>query len=150
MPKTRILAILTGLTAVAVVAFSGSAGIGAQKAATGPKLAHMVYFKLKDSSGANRAKLVASCKILLTGHEGTEYFSTGTLAGDLNKEGINDRDFDVSLNLVFVDKDAHDKYQASERHTKFIEENLESLEKVRVFDSYLSPAPQATPASIAK
>ena len=105
MPKTRIPAILSGVLAVAVVAFSVSAGIGAQKAATGPKLAHMVFFKLKDSSGGNRAKLVASCKLLLTGHEGTEYFSTGSLAGDLTKE-FNDREFDVSLNLVFVDKDA--------------------------------------------
>ena len=100
----------------------------------------MVYFKLKDGSDANRAKLVASCKLLLSGHEGVEYFSTGSLAGDFNKE-FNDRDFDVSLNLVFTDKEAHDKYQESDRHKKFIEENLESIEKVRVFDSYLSPAP---------
>jgi hypothetical protein len=149
MPKTRILAILSGVLSVAVVAFSGSAGSGAQKTATGPKLAHMVYFKLKDSSGGNRAKLVAACKLLLTGHEGTEHFSTGTLAGDLNKE-FNDRDFDVSLNLVFVNKEAHDKYQASERHLKFVEENLANLEKVRVFDSYLSPAPSVAPASTAK
>jgi hypothetical protein len=149
MPKTRILATISGLMAVAAVALSASVGVGAPKAATGPKLAHMVYFKLKDSSGANRAKLVASCKLLLTGHEGTEYFSTGTLAGDLNKE-FNDLNFDVSLNLVFVDKDAHDKYQASERHLKFIEENLASLEKVRVFDSYLSPAPPVTPSNTAK
>ena len=56
---------------------------------------------------------------------------------------FNDRDFDVSLNLVFADKEAHDKYQESDRHKKFIEENLESIEKVRVFDSYLSPAPPA-------
>jgi hypothetical protein len=149
MPKTRILATISGVLAVAVVAFSGSVGIGAPKTATGPKLAHMVYFKLKDSSGANRAKLVASCKHLLTGHEGTDYFSTGSLAKDLNKE-VNDHDFDISLNLVFVDKEAHDKYQASPRHLKFIEENLGNLEKVRVFDSYLSPAPPATPAFIAK
>jgi hypothetical protein len=102
----------------------------------------MVYFKLKDSSGGSRAKLVAACKLYLSGHDGVEYFSTGSLAGDLNKE-VNDRDFDVSLNLVFEDKDAHDKYQESDRHKKFIEEVLESIEKVRVFDSYLSPAPPA-------
>ena len=80
------------------------------------------------------------------GHEGVEYFSTGSLAGDFNKE-FNDRDFDVSLNLVFADKEAHDKYQESDRHKKFIEENLESIEKVRVFDSYLSPAPPAKASS---
>src|SRR5271155_1340205 len=115
MSRTKILAILCAMLAVVAVTLTGPMGIGGMRTAAGPKLAHMVYFKLKDSSGGNRAKLVASCKLLLTGHEGTEYFSTGSLAGDLTKE-FNDRDFDVSLNLVFVDKDAHDKYQASERH----------------------------------
>ena len=130
----------TGLAAIVAVGLDWHAGLAAPKSAAGPKLAHMVYFKLKDGSGGNRAKLVASCKLLLSGHEGVEYFSTGSLAGDLNKE-FNDREFDVSLNLVFVDKEAHDKYQESDRHKKFIEENMETIEKVRVFDSYLSPAP---------
>jgi hypothetical protein len=149
MSRNRILGIFSGLLAVAAVAVGGPWGIGATRADGGPKLAHMVYFKLKDDSGASRAKLVASCKLLLTGHEGAEYFGVGNLAGDLNKE-VNDRDFDVSLHLVFADKEAHDKYQASERHKKFIEENLENIEKVRVFDSYLSPAPEAKSAAEAK
>jgi hypothetical protein len=146
MSRTRILTVITGLLAVAAVALSGPLGIAAPKAAAGPKLAHMVYFKLKDGSDANRAKLVASCKLLLSGHDGVEYFSTGRLAGDFSKE-FNDKDFDVSLNLVFTDRDAHDKYQESDRHKKFIEENLATIEKVRVFDSYLSPAPAVTPAA---
>jgi hypothetical protein len=106
----------------------------------------MVYFKLKDSSGASRAKLVAACKLYLANHEGTVSFATGTLAGDLNRE-VNDRDFDVSLHMVFTNKAAHDKYQEHPRHLKFIEENRENWEKVRVFDSYLSPAPPAPAGS---
>jgi hypothetical protein len=101
------------------------------------QLAHMVYFKLKESSGANKAKLVAACKAYLSNHEGAIFFATGTLAGDLNRE-VNDREFDVSLLIVFVNKEAHDKYQEHSRHLKFIEENKENWEKVRVFDSYLS------------
>ncbi len=147
MSRTRNFAILGALMAGIVVSFTGPPGIGATRTAAGPKLAHMVYFKLKDSSPGNRAKLVASCKLLLSGHEGVEYFSTGSLAGDLKKE-FNDRDFDVSLNLVFVDKEAHDKYQDSDRHKKFIEENLDSIEKVRVFDSYLSPAPDVKTSAV--
>jgi hypothetical protein len=146
MSRTRIFAILGGMLAVVALILAGPTGIGATKKAAGPKLAHMVYFKLKDSSDGNRAKLVASCKLLLSGHEGVEYFSTGSLAGDLTKE-FNDRDFDVSLNLVFADKEAHDKYQESDKHKKFIEMNIESIDKVRVFDSYLSPAPPAKAAS---
>jgi hypothetical protein len=109
------------------------------------QLAHMVYFKLKDSSATNRARLVAACKAYLSGHEGTVFFAAGTLAADLNRE-VNDRDFDVSLHIVFVNKAAHDKYQEHARHLKFIEENRANWEKVRVFDSYLTPAP-SRPAS---
>ena len=110
----------------------------------------MVYFKLKDSSGANRAKLAAACKLFLTGHEGTVSFAVGTLAGDLNGP-FNDHDFDVSLHLVFVNKAALDKYHAHARHEKFLEENKDTWEKVRVFDSYLSPAlPTARAAATEK
>ncbi len=104
-----------------------------------PQLAHMVYFKLLDNSGANKAKLLAACKAFLSGHPGTVSFAAGTLANDLSRE-VNDRDFDVSLHLVFANKEAHDKYQQHPRHLKFIEENKENWAKVRVFDSYLSPA----------
>ena len=103
--------------------------------ADGP-LAHMVYFKLKDSSEASKKKLVDACKKYLTGHEGTLYFSAGVLATDLKRE-VNDLDFDVSLNLVFKDKAAHDKYQSAPRHDDFIKEQKDNWAKVRVFDSYL-------------
>jgi hypothetical protein len=148
MVMTQNLSFIHGLLAVvAAVALASPLMVEATGAgAAEPQLAHMVYFKLKDNSGASRAKLVASCKLLLNGHEGTVSFATGTLAGDFTRE-VNDRDFDVSLHLVFVNKAAHDKYQDHPRHLKFIEENKENWEKVRVFDSYLSPAPPAPAAS---
>jgi hypothetical protein len=145
MFSSYTIPILGGLLAVAVVALSvplASRATGAVAEAEGPQLAHMVYFKLKDNSGGSRARLVASCKLLLNGHEGMVSFATGTLAGDFTRE-VNQRDFDVSLHLVFVNKAAHDKYQDHPRHLKFVEENKENWEKVRVFDSYLSPAPPA-------
>jgi hypothetical protein len=139
MIKKRNTLILSGLFAMVAVGVAGSLSIGATGADDGPDVAHMVYFKLKDGSGANRAKLAAACKLFLTGHEGTVSFAVGTLAGDLNGP-FNDHDFDVSLHLVFVNKAALDKYHAHSRHDKFLEENKETWEKVRVFDSYLSPA----------
>jgi hypothetical protein len=150
MFKTRNTMILSGLLAAGAVALAGSLSLAASKADAGPQVAHMVYFKLKDSTGANRAKLAAACKLFLTGHEGAASFAVGTLAGDLNGP-FNDRDFDVSLHLVFVNKDALDKYHVSSRHDKFLEENKETWEKVRVFDTYLSPAlPAASAAASAK
>jgi Stress responsive A/B Barrel Domain len=141
MFKKRNMLIMSGLLVAIAFALAGSLSVGATRAAGGPQVAHMVYFKLKDSSGANRAKLAASCKLFLTGHDGAESFAVGTLAGDLNGP-FNDQDFDVSLHLVFVNKDALDKYHASPRHDKFVEENKDTWEKVRVFDSYLSSAPR--------
>jgi hypothetical protein len=139
MFKKCSTSILGGLLTVIAVGLAGSLSVGATGADEGPQVAHMVYFKLKDGSGANRAKLAAACKLFLTGHDGTVSFAVGTLAGDLNGP-FNDHDFDVSLHLVFVSKAALDKYHAHARHDKFLEENKESWEKVRVFDSYLSPA----------
>jgi hypothetical protein len=139
MFKTRSLSIVGGLLVVGVISLAGALAAGAGRVTADPQLGHMVYFKLKDNSSANRAKLLAACRLYLTGHPGTVYFSAGSRAADLDGEA-NDREFDVALHLVFTNKAAHDKYQAHERHKKFIAENLENLEKVRVFDSYLSPA----------
>ena len=105
-----------------------------------PQLAHMVYFKLNDSSSQARQKLVADCHKYLSGHEGTVYFSVGTLVEELSRP-VNDKDFDVALHVVFKNKAAHDAYQPHPRHLKFIEENKPSWAKVRVFDSYLTPSP---------
>src|SRR5436309_854140 len=91
----------------------------AKKAA--PQIGHMVYFKLKDSTPENREKLVAACKKYLSDHEGTVYFAAGAIA-DAFKGPLNDRDWDVALHLVFVDKAAHDKYATHPEHLKFIEE----------------------------
>jgi hypothetical protein len=102
-------------------------------------LAHDVYFKLNDGSPEARAKLVAACRKYLTGHEGTVYFSAGTLAAEMDRP-VNDRDFDVALHVHFKDKAAHDKYQEHPRHKQFIEEQQSNWKKVRVFDSWVEAA----------
>ncbi|MHB1561036.1 MAG: Dabb family protein [Isosphaeraceae bacterium] len=135
--------IIGGILAAAAVAMTVSDSGRAEESSTsseGPQLAHIVYFKLKDASGAAKARLVAACKMYLTGHEGTVSFAVGTLAADFKRE-VNDQNFDVSLHLVFASKEAHDKYQDHPRHQKFVEDNKPNWEKVRVFDSYLSPVP---------
>jgi hypothetical protein len=104
-----------------------------------PQLAHIVYFKLKDSSDAAKEKLLGACHKYLTGHDGTIYFSVGTLVPDLERE-VNQRDWDVALHVVFKNRAAHDAYQVHPRHKQFIEENRENWEKVKVYDAYVSPA----------
>ena len=61
-----------GIIGLAIVVAGGaSAARGARReTAPGPKLAHMVFFTLKDHSKASRNKFVAGCEKYLTGHEG--------------------------------------------------------------------------------
>ena len=125
--------LLTGLLAGTVVlAMVHSAG------AAEPQLAHIVYFKLKDNSAAAKEKLLCACHKYLSGHDGVVYFSVGTLVPDLDRE-VNQQDWDVALHVVFKDRAAHDAYQVHPRHKQFIEENRENWDKVKVYDSYLSP-----------
>jgi hypothetical protein len=100
------------------------------------KLAHMVYFGLKDHSTEAREKFIASCEKYLNGHEGTDYFSIGARAEDVD-EPVSVKDFDVALHVVFASKEAKAKYLKSPRHDQFVEENRPQFDKVRVFDSYL-------------
>jgi len=97
-----------------------------------PMLSHAVYFSLKDRSPAAVQSLVAACEQHLTGHPGTVSFSVGTVAP--YDRQVNDRDFDVALEIVFESHAAHDAYQTAERHTRFIAEQAANWAKVRVFD----------------
>jgi hypothetical protein len=98
------------------------------------EIAHMVYFTLKDNSPTAKGKLVDACKKYLTKHTGEVFFRAGPRAVDF-KRSVNDLDFDVSLHIVFKNKEAHDQYEEAPRHKEFIEENKANWKKVRVFDS---------------
>lgn len=100
-------------------------------------LAHNVFFELRDNSEASRAKLVAACEKYLKDHPGVVFFAAGARAQDFVRE-VNDRDFDVSLTIVFRTKADHDRYQVDPRHKKFIDENQAGWSRVRVFDSYVN------------
>ena len=119
-----------------IIPFAAILGSTSQARAADKQLAHMVFFKLKDSTPEGRVKLVAACKKYLSKHEGTVYFSAGVIAEEFQRD-VNDRDFDVALHVVFESKEAHDTYQTHERHLKFIDENKDTWAKVRVFDSYV-------------
>ncbi len=99
------------------------------------RLAHMVYFTLKDDSPAAVDRLVQACRTYLTDHPGCEYFAVGTLAD--TRRDVNDRDFHVGLHLVFASRAAHDQYQVAQRHDQFVAENKDNWAAVRVFDSDL-------------
>ena len=99
-------------------------------------LSHAVYFTLKDRSPEAAARLVAACRQHLTAHPGTVSFAVGTCSS--YDRQVNDRDFDVALEIVFESHAAHDAYQVADRHEQFIAENATSWAKVRVFDADLA------------
>ena len=100
-------------------------------------LAHNVYFTLHDRSEAARNRLIEACQKYLAPHAGVVFFACGGLAADLRRD-VNDLGFDVGLHLVFVDVAAHDAYQATPAHNRFIEENKANWKQVRVFDSVVT------------
>ena len=93
---------------------------------------HNVFFSLKDKSPEAAKKLVDACGSL-SSIDGIRFFASGTLA-DLERP-LNDRDFDVSLLVVFESRAAHDAYQVAPEHNKFLEDNKDGWEKVRIFDT---------------
>jgi hypothetical protein len=100
----------------------------------GPRLAHNVFFKLKDASPAKVQELIDACKKYLNVQPGILFFAAGGLCAELARD-VNDRDWHVGLHLVFVDKAAHDAYQDDATHNRFIDENKANWAAVRVFDS---------------
>jgi len=105
-----------------------------------PLFGHMVYFRLKDRSPEACQRLVAACHEHLAGHPGTVLYAAGTLANS-NRE-VNDRDFDVALQLVFANRAAHDAYQIAERHRQFVDQNRGNWDRVRVFDADVFTTPR--------
>jgi Stress responsive A/B Barrel Domain len=133
--------VLAGLVLVALVAAFALDAVARLVERAEPQLAHMVFFALKDHSKESREKFLASCQKYLADHEGTVYFSIGTIAEDKDvEEPVSVKDFDVALHVVFENKAAKAKYLASERHKQFVDENRESFAGVRVFDSFLKPS----------
>jgi hypothetical protein len=110
--------------------------VAGQAAQKGTMVAHMVYFDLKDSSEASKARLVEACQKYLKNHPGIVFFAAGTIAEDFQRD-VNVRDFHVSLHLVFETKADHDRYQTAAAHQQFIKENSANWARVRVFDSYV-------------
>ncbi|QDV75778.1 Dabb family protein [Botrimarina mediterranea] len=108
--------------------------------------AHMVFFKLNDSSPKSRTHFAGLCHKYLAKIPGITYFSVGALADDLDRD-VNDKDFDIALHVVFKDRAAHDVYATHPQHLKLIEVGKPLWSKVRVFDSDLIAPETAAAAS---
>ena len=100
------------------------------------RLAHNVFFKLKDSAPANIDALVAACHKYLNVQPGIVFFAAGKLCTELKRD-VNDLNWDVGLHLVFDSQASHDSYQDDPTHNRFIDEMKSNWAGVRVFDSFV-------------
>ena len=64
------------------------------------KLAHNVFFTLKDASDEAVQTLIDECAANLREHAGILFFSAGRLVDEHQRE-VNDRDFEVGLHIIF-------------------------------------------------
>lgn len=103
------------------------------------QIMHNVYFTLNDASMAAKQSLLDACEKYLSSQPGVVFFGCGTLA-DLTGP-LNDRDYDVGLHIAFESKADLEKYEVSETHKQFVEENKANWKKVRVFDSEITVKP---------
>lgn len=99
------------------------------------RLAHHVFFVLKDRDDQRVNALINACKKYLTEHPGLVDFSVGRREVTLDRP-VNHH-FDVSLHCVFDSRENHDLYQDAPRHHEFIAEQKDNWESVLVCDSVL-------------
>lgn len=99
------------------------------------RLAHHVFFTLKDRSPESIDRLVAACQKYLDDHPGLIDFSVGRRDPELDRP-VN-QDFDVSLHCIFEGRPSHDEYQTAPRHLSFIDETKPMWDTVKVCDSLL-------------
>jgi Stress responsive A/B Barrel Domain len=105
-------------------------------------LAHNVYFSLHDRSPEAIRQLLDACRTHLATRPGVVFFACGELASGCARP-VNDRDFDVSLHLIFKAVDDHDRYQTADaEHQKFIDACRANWARVRVFDSVVGAGPR--------
>ena len=96
--------------------------------------AHTVFFALNDKSDTAIEQFIADSKQYLAVNPGINSFACGVREADLDRK-VNDRDFDVSLHVIFDNKETHDAYQVSPSHNEFVARNKDNWAAVRVFDT---------------
>lgn len=98
-------------------------------------LIHNVYFTLADASDAKIKSLIADAIKYLKNDPGLLHFAVGRRGLEFNRP-VNDQNYDVCLNTVFKDKQAHDTYQVSQNHVEFVTRNKPNFKSIRVCDAY--------------
>ncbi|MFW5845402.1 MAG: Dabb family protein [Planctomycetota bacterium] len=97
-------------------------------------LVHSVFFWLpRDWDEAQRATFIAALRAL-----GGIPHKQGLYVGhpaDVPARPVLDSTWDVSITLLFADRDEHDAYQTHPVHKDFLENHAGTWAKVQIYDS---------------
>ena len=103
-----------------------------QKTSTQPKLQHIVLVWLKDSSQANRQKVMTLSKSLFKINELQAMDMGISIKSD---RSIVDDSYDIGYVMTFKDQAAMERYLVHPVHVKLVNEVLKpSMSKVQVYD----------------
>jgi len=102
---------------------------------------HSTYFKLKNGSSQDtRESYMGACREYLSASKGMMSFWVGERAVGAERP-VNDRNFDIAMHQVFLNKDAFERYNGQDpRHDQFVAEvdRWAAGTTRRVLDSYLN------------
>ena len=94
---------------------------------------HVVIFWTDPAIPNSADELLAGCEKYLKGIPGVLHYHAGKMVG--SHRPVVDQSYQVSLNLVFPDKQSQDVYQAHPEHVAFVEKVFKRVcKKVVVYD----------------
>lgn len=135
--KTIFLSLLMMMATFSVYAQQKSVSVVKQV------IQHNIYIKLKDDSPEKIKAQFELGKEYLSKHPGQISLSYGAVAKNITRHQQkpnlhNIEDFDVVFSFIFEDEKAHDLYQVSERHKKFIAQSNQNWDNIRILDSKIT------------
>ena len=98
--------------------------------------AHALFFQLSDTSRELQNGFLELCIRHLSHHPGQRHFSIGYRALELDKE-VNGELYDVSVDIIFDNVAAFEKYSASKNYETFITESAGMFLGRVAYDSHV-------------
>ena len=97
-------------------------------------IVHSVYFWVKKGIEEKQKQALKKALLKLGEVSTVSSIKVGVPAHSLKKREVTDRSFDFSLILEFSNAENHNAYQKSDYHQKFVLENSNFWQKVKVYD----------------
>ena len=97
---------------------------------------HMFYFRLVDTSEKLIYDFMNICLQCLSGHPGQTHFPLGYRALEIYRP-VSAKNFEISVNMIFSDFAAYEKYSNDPRNQEFITLSAGMSTDRIVYDSFL-------------